>query len=113
MEEIDPAYARWRKHHPKFHLAEWVSMLAHARGSVLDAICADLRSHAPSHARAMVVACEAEPIARTKALLLAALAEAALPEALDLFRRCLSSDDASLRHWAATGLQKLGKAAAT
>jgi hypothetical protein len=108
MDEIDPSYARWRKRHPRFHFAEWVSMLSHARGSVLDAVCADLRDHAPTPTRAMVEACEAEQSPRIKALLLAALADSALPEALDLFQRCLSSEDDSLRHWATTGLQKLG-----
>jgi HEAT repeat protein len=68
----------------------------------------DLARNAPEYVRALVDVGDAEQKARVKVPLLAALAEAAVPEALDLFRRNLSSDDESLRSWGEFGLRALG-----
>src|SRR5262245_16360871 len=90
----DPVYIDWKRRYPRFPgVATCVELLAHrnTRGSLIDILCAELAENAPAHADELIVAVRATTDVRLRSLLLAALCEARLPEALPVFVEHLTS----------------------
>ncbi len=77
-------------------------------GTWVDIICEELTAYAGENAVELIAAVRTEPEEGVKALLLAALAEAGLPEAVPVLAENLTSAQDRLRYWAKLGLKKIG-----
>ena len=107
----DPEEDRWRKKYPHFPgVQKCVELLrsSNVKGTWVNIICLELQAHAASNLSELVAAINAEEDERVKILLLAALAESGLPEAVPVFEEYLQSVQESLRYWAKFGLEKAG-----
>lgn len=108
---IDPEEERWRKKYPHFPgVQKCVELLrsSNVNGTWVDIICSELHNHAAESFSELAAAMDAEENERVRILLLAALAEAGLPEAIPILSENLQSTQESLRYWAEYGLEKVG-----
>jgi HEAT repeat protein len=107
----DPEEERWRKKYPYFPGVQKCADLlrnSNVNGTWVDIICLELQDHTANHLSELVAAINAEEDEGVKILLLAALAESGLPEAVPVFEEYLQSVQESLRYWAKFGLEKAG-----
>jgi len=107
----DPETERWRKkyrHFPGVQKCAELLRSPNVNGTWIDIICLELQDHAGEHFSELVAAISAEENQPIKTLLLAALAEAGLPEAISIFAENLRSPQESLRYWSEFGLEKVG-----
>lgn len=108
---VDPEQERWLKKYPHFPgVGECVMLLkcSNVSGTWVDIICEELTAYAGENAVELIAAVRTEPEEGVKALLLAALAEAGLPEAVPVLAENLTSAQDRLRYWAKLGLKKIG-----
>ncbi len=107
---VDPEQERWLKKYPHFPgVGECVMLLKrpNVSGTWVDIICENLTAHAGENAVELIAALRSEPEKGVKVLLLAALAEAGLPESVSVLAENLASDQERLQHWAEVGLRKV------
>jgi len=107
----DPEEKRWRKKYPNFPgVQKCVELLEspNVNGTWVDIICLELQDHAAECFSELVAAISAKENERIRILLLAALAEAGLPEAISILAENLHSPQESLRYWSEFGLEKIG-----
>ena len=107
----DPEEERWRKKYPNFPGVQKCAELLRSpnvNGTWVDIICLELQDHAAECFPELVAAIRAEENEPIKTLLLAALAEAGMPEAMSLLAENLHSANERLRHWSEFGLEKIG-----
>ncbi len=107
----DPEEERWQKKYPNFpgvHKCIELLRSPNVKGTWVDIICMELQDHAADNFVELVEAIHSETDERVKILLLAALAEAGLPEAVPVLTESLHSSLDSLRYWAKFGLEKVG-----
>lgn len=74
---------------------------------MVDILCRELRENAADHAAELISAFRTEGDERVRRLLLAAMCEAKLSEALPVFKEHLGSHDEVIRYWSEQGLQAL------
>jgi HEAT repeat protein len=113
---IDPEERRWRRVYPAFPgVATCVALLRrpNVRGTWVDIIRAELTAHAGEGLGELVAEFRRpENDARVRALIVAAIADAAAPSAVPFLTGCLADPDEHVRHWAADGLRRIGTKAA-
>ena len=108
---IDPEAERWRRKYPHFPGVQKCAELLRSpnvNGTWVDIICSELQDHAAENFSELASAIGAEENEQVRILLLAALAEAGLPEAIPTLAENLHSSQESLRNWAEFGLEKIG-----
>ncbi len=108
---VDPEAERWHKKYPHFPgIQKCVELLRspNINGTWVDIICLELQDHAAENFSELTATIGAEENERIKILLLAALAEAGLPEVTPTLAENLHSNQESLRYWAKFGLEKIG-----
>lgn len=107
---VDPEEERWlKKYHHFPGVGECIRLLkrSNVNGTWVDIICEELTAHAGENAVELIAAVHSETEEGVKVLLLAALAEAGLPEAIPVLAENLASAQDLLRHWAEVGLRKV------
>jgi hypothetical protein len=107
---MDPEYQRYRHKYPQFpgmQICLELLKRSNVKGAYLDALLADLENYAAEQPAEVIAAFEGVDDLRLRVLLLAALAEAAVPAALPLFTAQLSAPEEELRSWAIQGLRRL------
>ena len=107
----DPEEERWHKKYPNFpgvHKCVELLRSPNVTGTWIDTICMELQDHAADYFAELVEAIQSETDERVKILLLAALAEAGLPEAVPVLIESLRSSLEGLEYWAQFGLEKVG-----